>query len=501
MDVVSIHNPSRANSSTEPARTALLPKQPGLFIAFEGGDGAGKSTQVRELALALESRGYKVSKTREAGGTPLGEEVRALILDDKHARMSAHTEALLFSASRSDHVSQKIRPALERGEIVISDRFIDSSVAYQGEGRGLGTSTVRDLNTWATAGLQPDLTVLIDVSPEVGRRRRTMGNAAEDRIESEADEFHALIRSAFLKQAARRPDDYLVLQAEASIEELAEKVLDRVLSLLQAPTVAVNRAETAFVGITGFAHVGKDTAGAHLIDNHGYTRYSFGEPMKEHAYLLDVRLNGTLTPSMLIDDFDYSWDEIENHRIYGPEFKRTLAAYRDELVRGVFGNFSRSIEDLRDDLLTLDPFLDGDVSMRTLLDSLGGDWERAKYHRFHGPEVRRHLQVYATEVCRGNFGPNVWTQLLARRVAEERPAAVIVTDVRFNEEAEWIIANGGTILEITRPGFGPANGHISESGIDRKYISHTLSNGGTVRDLSDRLDEALKLTPAILAAA
>lgn len=254
-------------------------------------------------------------------------------------------------------------------------------------------------------------------------------------------------------------------------------------------------------GIHGVAHTGKDTAGAHLINNHGYTRYGCADPVKEHAYLLDVRLNGTVTLSMLINEYDYSWDQIENHRVYGPEFKRTLAVYRDKLVHDVFGHFDRSIEDLRDDLLTLDPFLDGDVSMRTLLDSLGGDWELAKYHRFHGPEVRRHLQIYATEVCRDNFGQDIWVQLLARRVAEDRPEAVVITDVRFNEEAAWITSNGGTVLEITRPGITAVNGHISEAGIDRKYIARTIRNDGTIADLADALDDALKLTPAVLAAA
>lgn len=254
-------------------------------------------------------------------------------------------------------------------------------------------------------------------------------------------------------------------------------------------------------GIHGVAHAGKDTAGAHLIDNHGYTRYGCADPVKEHAYLLDVRVNGTVTLSMLLERLDEDWDEAENHRVYGAEIKRTLSVYRDKLVHNVFGHFTRTVEELREDLLTLDPFLDGDVSMQTLLDSLGGDWELAKYHRFHGPEVRRHLQIYATEVCRDNFGQDIWVQLLASKVATERPAAVVITDVRFNEEAAWITSNGGTIVEITRPGFGPVNGHISESGIDRKYITHSLSNAGTLQDLADQIDDALKLTPAVLAAA
>lgn len=482
-------------------RSPGRPRRAGLFVAFEGGDGAGKSTQVGQLADALQSRGFTVLRTREPGGTPLSEKIRALILDDQHGHMSARTEALLFSASRAAHVDQKIRPALERGDIVISDRFIDSSVAYQGVGRGLGADTIRDLNSWASTDLLPDLTVLIDVNPAMARRRRTAGNATEDRIESEGDEFHSRIRAAFLDQAALQPRKYLILQAEATVEELAEQVLGRVMALLQTPAAGSHAGMPTFVGVAGVAHSGKDTAGAHLIDSHGYTRYSFGEPMKDHARLLDVRLNGTVTLSMLINEYDYSWDEIENHRVYGPEFKRTLAVYRDKLVHDVFGHFDRSTEDLRDDLLTLDPFLDGDVSMLTLLESVGGDWELAKYHRFHGPEVRRHLQVYATEVCRDNFGQDIWVQLLARRVAEDRPAAVVITDVRFNEEAAWVNANGGTVVEITRPGIGAVNGHISEAGIDRSYIQHTVSNDGTIDDLADTLDDVLKVTPAVLAAA
>jgi dTMP kinase len=498
MTVTGIHGADRADNK----RTGTAPQR-GLFVAFEGGDGAGKSTQVGELTRALEARGFTVLRTREPGGTPLGDQVRSLILDDRYGDMSARTEALLFAASRAAHVSQMISPALDRGEVVISDRYIDSSVAYQGVGRSLGAAEVRDLNGWATSGLQPDLTVLIDVNPEMGRRRRTAGNATEDRIESEADEFHARIRAAFLSQAALRPDKYLVLQAELPINDLADRVLGRVLPLLEsAPAAApAPHGPSRIVGVTGVAHAGKDTAGAYLIDSHGYTRYSLAVPMKEHAYLLDVRVNGTLTLSMLLEQLDYDWVKAENHRVYGPEIKRTMAAYRDKLVHDVFGHLDRSVEELRDDLLTLDPFLDGDVSMRTLLDSLGGDWELAKYHRFHGPEVRRHLQVYAKEVCRDNFGQDIWVQLLARKIADEHPAAVVITDVRFNEEAAWITSNGGMILEVARPGYGPANGHISEAGIDRKYIADTIHNNGTIDDLADALDDVLKLTPAVLAAA
>jgi dTMP kinase len=207
-------------------------QNPGLFIAFEGGDGAGKSTQAAELAAALESRGFAVLRTREPGGTPIGEKLRSLVLDHGHGHIDAHTEALIFAASRAAHASQVIRPALERGGIVLTDRYIDSSVAYQGAGRGLGTDAVRDINRWATSGLEPDLTVLLDVDPAVGRRRRAEADAAEDRLESEADEFHARIRTAFLNLAAASPEQYLVLPAHLPVDQLAARILERVESLL-----------------------------------------------------------------------------------------------------------------------------------------------------------------------------------------------------------------------------------------------------------------------------
>ena len=207
-------------------------QNPGLFIAFEGGDGAGKSTQAAELAASLESRGLTVLRTREPGGTPIGEKLRSLVLDHGHGHIDAHTEALIFAASRAAHASQVIRPALDRGEVVLTDRYIDSSVAYQGAGRGLGTVAVRDINVWATSGLKPDLTVLLDVDPAVGRRRRTAGDAAEDRLESEADEFHGRIRTAVLELAASQPEQYLVLPAHLPVDELAARILERVESLL-----------------------------------------------------------------------------------------------------------------------------------------------------------------------------------------------------------------------------------------------------------------------------
>ena len=210
----------------------------GVFIAFEGGDGAGKSTQAARLAAALESRGYTVLRTREPGGTPVGEKLRSLVLDHGNGEIDAHTEALIFAASRAAHATQVIRPALGRGDIVLTDRYIDSSVAYQGAGRNLGQDAVRSVNEWATSGLQPHLTVLLDVDPELGRRRRTAGQAAEDRLESEADEFHTRIRDAFLDLAASRPASYLVLPAHLPVDELAGRILARVGSLLDVPLAA-----------------------------------------------------------------------------------------------------------------------------------------------------------------------------------------------------------------------------------------------------------------------
>ena len=210
----------------------MTTQSPGLFIAFEGGDGAGKSTQAAELARTLAARGMTVLRTREPGGTPIGEKLRSLVLDHGHGHIDAHTEALIFAASRAAHASQVIRPALARGETVLTDRYIDSSVAYQGAGRSLGADAVRTLNEWATSGLLPDLTVLLDVDPAVGRQRRTAGDAPEDRLESEADEFHARIREAFLNLAAARPERYLVLPAHLPVAELAARILASVDGLL-----------------------------------------------------------------------------------------------------------------------------------------------------------------------------------------------------------------------------------------------------------------------------
>ncbi|MCZ2404161.1 dTMP kinase [Paenarthrobacter sp. Z7-10] len=204
----------------------------GLFIAFEGGDGAGKSTQSALLTDSLRALGRTVVSTREPGGTPIGERLRALVLDHGHGEIDPRSEALIFAAARAAHASQVIRPALRRNEVVLTDRYIDSSVAYQGAGRSLGEDRVLSLNEWATDGLRPDLTVLLDVPPAEGRDRRTAGDGSEDRLESEPDDFHARIRRTFLDLAAADPDRYLVLDARRAVEELSRRILDRVKMLL-----------------------------------------------------------------------------------------------------------------------------------------------------------------------------------------------------------------------------------------------------------------------------
>lgn len=217
------------NPAAEPA-----PVQ-GAFIAFEGGDGAGKSTQSQLLAERLRQAGRTVLTTREPGGTPIGEKLRSLVLDHGHGTIDARTEALMFAASRAAHAEQVIRPALDRGEVVITDRYIDSSVAYQGSGRDLGTDRIRELNAWATGQLWPDVTVLLDVAPEDGRMRRTSGAALEDRLEAESDAFHDHIRHAFLELAGSDPDHYLVLNAALPVDELAAAIGQRVDELWPRP--------------------------------------------------------------------------------------------------------------------------------------------------------------------------------------------------------------------------------------------------------------------------
>lgn len=190
-----------------------------MFISFEGGDGAGKTTQVEMLAQYLRSHGYDVVTTREPGGTPVGQEIRRLLLHG--ADVSDRAEALLYAADRAHHVDTVIRPALERGEVVITDRFVDSSVAYQGVARALGTDEVKELSMWATNGLMPDLTILLDIPVESATLRR---GTEPDRIEAAGAAFHEAVREEFLGLARLEPHRWVVIDGTASIAEISAQI-------------------------------------------------------------------------------------------------------------------------------------------------------------------------------------------------------------------------------------------------------------------------------------
>lgn len=204
------------------------PNAPGAFIVFEGGEGAGKSTQAAALAELLQAQGRSVIRTREPGGTPAAEAIRGILLDPAFAGLDDRAEALLFAAARGDHAQRVIRPALRRGEIVVCDRFMDSSMAYQGIARGLGPDVVANLSLWATDGLVPDLTVVLDIDPQVGLSRVS----SPDRLESEPLEWHRRVREGFVEIARRDPRRYLVLDAGRPPEDLATEIAQVVAALL-----------------------------------------------------------------------------------------------------------------------------------------------------------------------------------------------------------------------------------------------------------------------------
>jgi dTMP kinase len=200
----------------------------GVFVCFEGGEGAGKSTQARALATTLEERGFHTLLTFEPGDTPVGKEVRRIVLDPATGELSDRTEVLLYAADKAEHVDTVVLPALARGEVVITDRYVDSTLAYQGAGRTLAADEVERVARWATHDLRPHLTVVLDVDPEHG-----FGRFAErDRIEGESPEFHRRVRAAFVEMASADPDHYLVIDAGRSAAEIADEVLARVEPLL-----------------------------------------------------------------------------------------------------------------------------------------------------------------------------------------------------------------------------------------------------------------------------
>jgi dTMP kinase len=208
------------------------PPPRGLLLALEGGEGAGKSTQARLLAIWLREQGYDVVATHEPGATKVGMRLRALLLDNTHAGLSPRAETLMYAADRAEHVAAVIRPALERGSIVVTDRYVGSSLAYQGAGRRLSVSEVAGLNGWATGGLMPDLTILLDLPPMEGLMRR---ESSADRLEAEPAEFHQRVRAGFLALADDEPERYLVLDATRPPAEISREIQERVRELLPDP--------------------------------------------------------------------------------------------------------------------------------------------------------------------------------------------------------------------------------------------------------------------------
>jgi dTMP kinase len=202
----------------------------GLFITLEGGDGTGKSTQSALLGEWFTAQGREVVFTREPGGTDLGNELREIVLHSR-GHIAPRAEALLYAADRAHHIATVVRPALERGAVVIQDRYLDSSVAYQGAGRVLDPDEVRHLSMWATEGLVPDVTIVLDLDPSVGRERLDAANKQFDRLEAEALEFHTRVRDAYLSMAAVEPERFLVVDATLDRDAIRDAIVARLSEL------------------------------------------------------------------------------------------------------------------------------------------------------------------------------------------------------------------------------------------------------------------------------
>jgi dTMP kinase len=199
----------------------------GLFITLEGGDGAGKSTQIALLQEWFESRGREVVRTFEPGGTEFGKEIREIVLHSR-GHIEPRSEALLYAADRAHNIATIVRPALERNAVVIQDRYLDSSVAYQGAGRVLDPVEIRDLSMWATNGLVPDLTVVLDLDPVVSRERLLAENKTFDRLESQELDFHIRVRDSYLAMAKADPGRFLVIDATLDRLEIRDRIIERV---------------------------------------------------------------------------------------------------------------------------------------------------------------------------------------------------------------------------------------------------------------------------------
>lgn len=204
-----------------------------MFITLEGPEGSGKTTAVESAVNKLKEMGYEIVRTREPGGTPIAEEIRNVILDKKNTNMDPRTEALLYAASRRQHLVEKVWPALKEEKIVICDRYLDSSLAYQGGARGLGVDNILNINLFATENTWPDLTLLFDIDPEVGLARiASNANREVNRLDLEKIDFHKRVRQTFLDLAKRYPDRYVIIDASLSREEVAKNTLEAILKRL-----------------------------------------------------------------------------------------------------------------------------------------------------------------------------------------------------------------------------------------------------------------------------
>ena len=202
-----------------------------MFITIEGPEGSGKTTAANTAVKELEKMGYQIVRTREPGGTPIAEQIRNVILDKNNTAMDQRTEALLYAASRRQHLVEKVWPALKEGKIVICDRYLDSSLAYQGGARGLGIDNILQVNNFATEGTFPDLTLLFDIDPQLGLARIAANSNREvNRLDLEKIDFHNKVRNTFLELAKRYPERFVVIDASQSKEEVAKKTLEVMLS-------------------------------------------------------------------------------------------------------------------------------------------------------------------------------------------------------------------------------------------------------------------------------
>lgn len=205
-----------------------------MFITLEGPEGSGKTSAIKKVVERLKSLGYSIIETREPGGTPIAEQIRNVILDVKNTSLDPRAEALLYAASRRQHLVEKVWPAIKEGKIVICDRFIDSSLAYQGGARNLGIDNIININMFATEDTWPDLTLLFDIEPEIGLKRiASNSNREVNRLDLEKLEFHKMVRNTFLQLANRYPKRYVVIDASKSIDEVANDAFNAIIAKLK----------------------------------------------------------------------------------------------------------------------------------------------------------------------------------------------------------------------------------------------------------------------------